>query len=540
MPSSLASPSLHQFLFKMAADSLLYLVQSLLTEGGSAVQDKVVTVVEELLPTPLPFAQSLELCLQQATPSRPEAGPSSGGFQGPAPSAQSIDISCGASTSAGHVTLPPQHDPTSCDMKERFLLADNRDVAVVRTISDAAPPTLPLILQLRLRLAYLRAANSRCVHWAVVETHRLEPLNAAQLGYLLKEVGTAGVALLMNQWPSCLSPEDVVRVLTATPETISSTDSSVGVDFLLSVLLFAEHMSDVSLVKVLGVCAHKGAGPLVAAVRAIMCCRSISSNVLFTACAHLEDAHQLGKEAQRSAPSVTRASGLLPQCPSPELLLLALELGRQAVAALVEEEGRSCSVDTCLYPPYEHRLLRYATLCCTFGMDSVRKFLEVLVPPDRPCPLSPMALSHVALHIAEHLSQRNLLHKPFYLTLQPLAAVMNTAMNRYEELLKMFCLRVDALGYQSMLDLLSDMENVGKESEICRQWFASLLARLVNEKGTWPKLRQLLHSNFGSWLPKSNEGAGGNVPQRQRGGASRRGRGRYRGQHGGGPSATPG
>ena len=539
MPSSLASPSFPEFLFKMASDSLVNLVQSLLTEGGAAVQCEVVAALEEMMPAPLPYAQSLELCLHLAAPHNPGAARASGSFQSPTPSAQPMDISSGACTSTRHVTLQPQHDPNHCDMKEQFTLADSRDVAVLRSLSEAAKEGLPSLLQLRLRLAHLRAANSQCAHWAVAETHRLQSLNASQLGSLLKEVGPAGHTLLMEQWPSCLSPEDVVRVLTAA--NIPPTDGGVVAGLMLSLLPFAGHMSDASLVQVLGVCARSGEGQLVAATHAIMCCRSISYDVLFTAFAHLEDCHKLGKDVQRAAATAARGSGLLTaplfHRPSPELLLLALQVGRHAVTALVEELGRSCSVDTCIYPPYEPSLIRYASLCCTLGMDSVGKFLEVLVPPAQPCPVSPMALSHVALHIADHLSQRYPHHKPIYLTQQPLATVITTAMQRYEELLAELCLHVDTLGYQSVLDLLSDMETVGRESEVCQLRFVRLLARLVHENGTRAKLRQLLYAKFGSWLHKDSEGVGGHVPRKQRGGASRRGRGRRGGQHGG-PAPT--
>ena len=534
MPSSLASPSLPEFVFKMTADSVVHLVQSMLKEGGSAVQGEVVTALEEMLLPPLPYAESLELCLRQAAPHKnPGTGHLSDSFQGPTHSTQPIDISLGTCSSTCQVTLLPQHDPEQCDMKDSYPLADCRDVAVLRCISEAAEEGLPPLLQLRLRLAYLRAANSQCVHWAVMETHRLQLLSAAQLGHLVKEVGPEGHALLVEQWPSCLSPEDVVRVLTAA--NIHTTDGGLVVGLMMSLLSFAGQMSDASLVQVLGACAHQGAGQLVAAIQTIMCSPSVSSDVLFSAFTHLENTHKLGMNVQRTS----RGPGLLvpplPQRPSPELLLLALQVGRQAVMALVKELSGPSSVDACLYPSYEDRLIRYASLCCSLGVESVSKFLEALVPPDQPCPVSPMALSHVALHIASHLSQRNPHHKRIYLTQQPLARVIATSVHRYEELVTELLLRVDTMGYQTVLDLLSDMESVGCESELCRQTFVRLLAGLVNEPGARPKLRQLLSGKFGNWLPKDSKAVGGRAPRKQRGGSSRRSRGRHGGQHSGPP-----
>lgn len=534
MPSSLARPSQPEFFLKMATDSLVHLVRSLLTEGGGTVQSEVVTVLEEMLPPPLPYAQSLELCLHQAPPHSPRPGHSSDNFQGPAPSPQLMDISSGACTSTSRVTPLPQHDPGRCDAQEHFSLADSRDVAVMRCICEAVEEGLPPLLQLRLRLACLRAANSECVHWAVVEAHRLQLLNAAQLGYLLKEVGPTGDALLVEQWPSCLSPEDVVRVLMAA--NIPATNGDVAVGLMMSLLPFAGQMSDASLMQVLGVCAHKGVGELVAVARAILCNPVVSSGVLFSVFAHLEDAHKLGMDVRRAAAGTTCGPGLLAppllQRPSPELLLLALQAGRQAVAVLVEELGRPCSANACIYPTYEDHLTRYGSLCCSLGMDSVSKFLEALVPHGQPCPISPMALSHVALHIASHLSQRHPHHKPIYLTQQPLATVITTALHRYEELLGDFLLHVDTIGYQNVLDLLSDMEAVGRESEACQQTFVRLLERLVHEPTTRPKLRQLLSGKFGKWLHKDSKAVGSHVPRKQRGGSTRRGRGRRGGQHG--------
>ena len=535
MPSSLASPSLPEFVFKMAADSVVHLVQSMLKEGGSAVQGEVVTALEEMLLPPLLYAESLELCLGQTAPHKiTGTGHLNDSFQGPTHSTQPMDISSNTCRSTRHVTSLPQHDPEQCDMKDSYPLADSRDVAVLRCISEAAEEGLHPLLQLRMRFACLRAVNSQCVHWAVMETHRLQLLSAAQLGYLVKEVGPAGYALLAEQWPSCLSPEDVVRVLTAA--NIHTTDGGLAVDLMMSLLPFAGQMSDASLIQVLGVCAHKGAGQLVAAIQTITCGPSVSSDVLFSAFTHLEDTHKLGMDVRRTPRGPGLLAPPLPQRPSPELLLLALQIGRQAVMALVKELSGPSSVDACLYPAYEDRLIRYASLCCSLGMESVSQFLEALVPPDRPCPVSPMALSHVALHIAGHLSQRNPHHKPIYLTQEPLAMVIAASVHRYEELVTEFLLQVDTMGYQTVLDLLSDMESVGCESEVCRQTFVRLLARLVNEPSARPKLRQLLSGKFGNWLPKDSKAVGGHTPRKQRGGSSRRSRGRRGGQHSGPPA----
>lgn len=560
MPSSLASPYLPQFVFKMAADSVVHLVQSMLKEGRSAVQGEVVTALEEMLLPPLPYAESLELCLDQTAPHKtPGTGHSSGSFQGPTHSTQPMDISSGTCRpSTSHATVLPQHDPEQCDMKDSYPLADSRDVAVLRCISEAAEEGLPPLLQLRLRLACLRAANSQCVHWAVVETHRLQLLSATQLGYLVKEVGPAGHALLVEQWPSCLSPEDVVRVLTAA--NIHTTDGGLVVGLMMSLLPFAGQMSDASLVQVLCVCAHKGVGQLVAAIQTIMCCPNVSSDVLFSAFTHLEDTHKLGMDVRCTPQGPGLLAPPLPQRPSPELQLLALQVGRQAVMALVKEltssveaslklsrEDRllwyysqciSSFVNGLLYPSYEDRLIRYASLCCSLGMESVSKFVEALVPPNQPCPVSPVALSHVALHIAGQLSQRNPHHKPIYLTQQPLAMVITTSVHRYERQVTELLLRVDTMGYHTVMELLSDMESVGCESEVCRQGFVTLLARLVNEPSPRrPKLRQLLRGKFGKWLPKDSKRVGGHAPRKQRGGSSRRSRGRRGGQHSGPPAA---